>query len=411
MSLEQVALIVDQVVSALAAAHAAGITHRDLKPANIFIEKLSGRDRDLVRVLDFGISKVRDAKAATRTSVVIGTPHYMSPEQALGRSKTLDGRSDQFALGAIVHELLTGRQAFGGDDPDDDPAPSVLFRVVHGEPRAFTACGLNLPSVELVIRKALAKEPDHRYADVAAFGKAFEEAVRREAGHHAGALPVVAKLSEAPRTQLREVSTLSGSAGEPRALEPVAGTGTERGKQVPTRALSAGNAGKARRFVAGGVALALAGLAAVVFRTGLAGSPKATRSQAASAEPRVGELAVPITTAKSSATSAPLAAAVGATAPVSAASVPVAAPPEASHPAVIEVDDAPPSLTIWENNKEKTLPLTWPSRVGTHTVAFKAPGYKDLTLSLRPEVDRRISLKKMKREHGGPSGTVHNLDI
>jgi len=94
-----------------------------------------------------------------------------------------------------------------------------------------------------------------------------------------------------------------------------------------------------------------------------------------------------------------------------------AAPPVAPPPAVIELDDAPPSLTVWENNEEKTLPLTWPSRAGTHTVAFKAPGYKDLTLSLRPEVDRRISLKKMKREHAGSqkkdgaSAALRNLDI
>jgi serine/threonine protein kinase len=112
MSLAETSFILTQVASALEAAHAAGIVHRDLKPQNIFLCKRFGRD-DFVKVLDFGVSKMRDSSSVvTRDHSLLGTPFYMSPEQADGRVAEIDRRTDVFALGALLYEMLTGQMAF-----------------------------------------------------------------------------------------------------------------------------------------------------------------------------------------------------------------------------------------------------------------------------------------------------------
>src|SRR6185369_16744136 len=89
----RVLAITEQVAMALATTHGMGVVHRDLSPGNIFIEKLDGTDRELARVLDFGISKVADG-GLTQTTTIMGTPYYMSPEQAQGHAKETDARAD-----------------------------------------------------------------------------------------------------------------------------------------------------------------------------------------------------------------------------------------------------------------------------------------------------------------------------
>jgi serine/threonine protein kinase len=102
-----------QLYDTLIDVHAAGIIHRDLKPANIFLVR-SGTDEDFVKVLDFGISKVTEAEGTpdfTRTRSVLGTPHYMAPEQ-IGNARKVDARSDLYAVGGILYRALVGRTAF-----------------------------------------------------------------------------------------------------------------------------------------------------------------------------------------------------------------------------------------------------------------------------------------------------------
>ena len=100
--------IVRQVASALSATHAKGIVHRDLKPANVFLLSVEG-ETDFVKVVDFGISKVRSASTKlTAALAVMGTPNYMAPEQAAGRVNDIDARTDQWALACIAYELVAG---------------------------------------------------------------------------------------------------------------------------------------------------------------------------------------------------------------------------------------------------------------------------------------------------------------
>ncbi|HYQ18706.1 MAG TPA: serine/threonine-protein kinase, partial [Polyangiaceae bacterium] len=121
--------IAHQASSGLAAAHAAKIVHRDLKPANIFLTHVPGQGT-VVKLLDFGISKRSGAaKGLTGEYDILGTPDYMAPEQALGKTAQVDHRGDQYALAVITYEMLAGRTPFAGDD-----VMEVLRQVIGAEP-------------------------------------------------------------------------------------------------------------------------------------------------------------------------------------------------------------------------------------------------------------------------------------
>ncbi|HUH04282.1 MAG TPA: serine/threonine-protein kinase, partial [Kofleriaceae bacterium] len=117
LPLDEVASIVRQVGAALAAAHRENIVHRDLKPQNVFLvpTEADGFVIEQAKVLDFGISKIRGSQTVkTNAATMLGTPQYMAPEQALGQHDNVDARTDVFALGAMVYEMLSGRPAFAG---------------------------------------------------------------------------------------------------------------------------------------------------------------------------------------------------------------------------------------------------------------------------------------------------------
>jgi serine/threonine-protein kinase len=158
LSVDEVKRIVDQVSSALDSAHRAQIVHRDLKPQNIFLCRRAGH-HDHVKVLDFGVSKVLDSSSVvTRDHALVGTPFYMSPEQADGRVKEIDARTDVFALGAIIWEMLTGRMAFAA------PTLSVaLYKVCSVDPPDVHLLRNDVPpALSLVLRRALAKDRHQR---------------------------------------------------------------------------------------------------------------------------------------------------------------------------------------------------------------------------------------------------------
>jgi serine/threonine-protein kinase len=160
--------LVRQIGSALAAAHRAGIVHRDLKPDNIFLcpTDSGGQVSDHVKVLDFGISKIKNSTTVqTQEAQLLGTPQYMAPEQASGKNKEVDQRTDVFALGAIVYEMLSGRPAFAGEN-----LAQVVYQVVFEEPAPLGDLVPGLPPAMLrALERALAKDPGARFPDIQSF--------------------------------------------------------------------------------------------------------------------------------------------------------------------------------------------------------------------------------------------------
>ncbi len=157
--------IMRQVCKSLAEAHDAGIIHRDLKPDNIFLSEVQG-ERDFVKVLDFGVAKLSEYHGKegtlTQAGMIFGTPKYMSPEQA--RSGDLDHRSDIYALGVILYEMLLGVPPFVGDNP-----LSILIAHVNQTPAPFAEKRPDLdlhPGLERVVLKAMAKDRSQRHDKV-----------------------------------------------------------------------------------------------------------------------------------------------------------------------------------------------------------------------------------------------------
>ncbi|HEX9103124.1 MAG TPA: serine/threonine-protein kinase [Polyangia bacterium] len=161
LSIARSTRIARQVASGLAVAHAAGVVHRDLKPENVMLVKAPDGS-DVAKLLDFGIAKVQQEDKLTRTGAVLGTPAYMAPEQARGGS-TIDHRCDVYALGAMIYRAVTGRPAFSGED-----AGRTLTSVIWDEPARPKTLRRDLPdALELVIQRAMAKDPDARFASMA----------------------------------------------------------------------------------------------------------------------------------------------------------------------------------------------------------------------------------------------------
>lgn len=191
MSLDKTLDIIGQVASALTAAHSQKIVHRDVKPQNLFLVRLADDEQAVVKMLDFGISKVKEATTRlTRQACIMGTPQYMAPEQALGLNEQIDERTDEFALAAITYELITGRSPFLGETTH-----VVLYQVVHESPPPFPR---PMPTVEKVVLRGMAKEQDARYPTVRDYYKALVEAVRIERQHPLASVPHTMAIAGTP---------------------------------------------------------------------------------------------------------------------------------------------------------------------------------------------------------------------
>jgi predicted Ser/Thr protein kinase len=161
---QRILRIASQAASALAAAHAKGIVHRDIKPENLFIIKR--KDQDFVKVVDFGISKnlrasdeQEEAPRLTQTGMVLGTPLYMSPEQARG-DEDLDHRVDIYALGVIMYETATGKVPFAGTN-----YLSVISQVLNDEPKPVREVRPEISDeFEAIVQRTMAKNREDRYA-------------------------------------------------------------------------------------------------------------------------------------------------------------------------------------------------------------------------------------------------------
>jgi hypothetical protein len=176
--------VIKRVADGLAVAHERGVVHRDLKPSNIF---LVGGDPGHAKILDFGVARDVRAARATQTGALVGSIGYMSPEQAAG-AQTVDARSDVFALGCVLFELLTGRPAFDGDS-----FVAVLGKVLRADVPSVREIRPELPpAIDELVARLLAKSPDDRPADARAVGaalEALEQALASDGGVALGAAP------------------------------------------------------------------------------------------------------------------------------------------------------------------------------------------------------------------------------
>jgi eukaryotic-like serine/threonine-protein kinase len=281
-----------QIGSALDAAHRMDVVHRDLKPDNIFLcpRDVDGELRDHVKVLDFGISKIRNAQTVlTQDMALLGTPYYMSPEQASGKNQEIDGRTDIFALGAIVFEMLTGVTAFPGNS-----IPAVIFQVVYQQhPSIKQLAPATSPRVVAAVDRALAKNAADRFPTMA-------ELVEALTGRP---LMNTARLSQAPAlaSTMAAPDALAGTAVAPAAQAALAGTavapaapsialtGTPVASTQAAAVTAVTKSGKTGWIVAGVVVLAAATAGAFVWRGRTPETPKlagpATKTEAKIEEP------------------------------------------------------------------------------------------------------------------------------
>lgn len=237
--------IVAMTLSGLAAVHDAGILHRDVKPENIFL--VQDADGIFPKLLDFGISRGFGAVGrVTRTGVVVGTPQYMSPEQARGK-KDLDARSDLFSVGVVLYEGLAGEVPFDSENPGD-----VLIAVATEEPRPIEEIRPDLPrSVIDIVHRALRKKPEERFQTAREMRDAVMAVLQRAeplagrppsmvirtsyaSAHGTGKLRV---LSSPPPPLHRSTPAAAPAPGAPSPIEP-ARLPPPRGAAAPRRSSS-----------------------------------------------------------------------------------------------------------------------------------------------------------------------------
>jgi eukaryotic-like serine/threonine-protein kinase len=223
LSLRDASIIAGQVGKALGRAHRAGIVHRDLKPANVFLARLD--DEEIVKILDFGIAKNLADEGprldVTGGDLLMGSPQYMSPEQARG-SRAIDQRADLWSLGAILFRAVTGVPAFEGASAVD-----VIVQICTGAiPLASRAAPDLSPDVDAFFFRALARDPARRFASAREMTEAFASLVPRlDAG-------VPSSRSSQPRESGEELST---SVMARQGIRPPPGSRRGQGPQTPGR--------------------------------------------------------------------------------------------------------------------------------------------------------------------------------
>jgi len=200
-TLVQAVELTRKIAEALASAHAHGIVHRDIKPGNVMVT----RD-GFVKVMDFGIARMQTDVTAPQTSSVIGTPTYLSPEQAQGHA--VDARSDIYSLGCVLYELLAGRPPFTGDTP-----VAIAYRQVNEAPVPPSAHNPDVPPrLDAVVMKCLAKNPANRYQSAEELAADLE---RVKQGKDVEATPLLAGAGDATQIIARPSPTQVLPAPEP----------------------------------------------------------------------------------------------------------------------------------------------------------------------------------------------------
>lgn len=218
-----------QIADGVAAAHSAGVTHRDIKPQNVLI------DRDgVAKVTDFGIARAESLASMTGTGTMLGTPYYMSPEQSAG--ELADARSDVYALGCVLYELLSGETVFDGTTP-----LAVLRKHMDEQPRPIRVLRDDVPQelAEIVMR-SLQKDPDLRQQTAAELASALRVAMPEPADSMFApgvdfaslAMSEVSSRSSDSGDSGRSVAVPGASAMDPESPDPNSGSDNRRGKRI-----------------------------------------------------------------------------------------------------------------------------------------------------------------------------------
>ncbi|MEZ4395274.1 MAG: serine/threonine-protein kinase, partial [Polyangiales bacterium] len=251
------------------AAHAEGVIHRDLKPSNLFLE-CTADGRTVLKILDFGVAKLRGEEEMTRTGAVVGTPAYMAPEQARGSAK-VDERADVYAVGAVLYRMLTGRAPYTGDEP-----AQLLSSLLHEAPPRPRALDREIPpGLEALIQSAMARDPERRIATALELERelaAFDPGGERGATWEPGAERPEVSTLVLPRGSVDRAQSLAKSARRARPLAvglAVLAAGAAAGVTALFVVGLQGLDGGARSAVETSAAWLLAGAAAIGAASGL----------------------------------------------------------------------------------------------------------------------------------------------
>ena len=371
--LDEVVILVGQIASALAAAHSRGVVHRDLKPHNVCMVPLPGQTRAVVKVVDFGMSKIRNAAGAlTRERAIIGTAHYMSPEQALGKIDEVDHRTDQFALAVMAYEMLSGKAAFWGENE-----PAILFQVVHQDPPSLVLAHPATPSrrdaLAGVVSRALSKDKNKRYPSILEFAHAFEQAsgIVRATGR---AQAIFDSRESVPHVPVAPRPS-SDVGGQPTVAErPQPPTTWSRA----TGELILGMRGRWRpALLAAAVVLTVAGATVFALRPRWWAAGEAPAAAVPSPAPA---LAAPPTTPP-----APVA-------PVIEQSI------------TIELEGLPPEAAVSWDERASVVPISVPRETRPHRLRVEASGFEPFELDVVPDRNRTIVLAMKRARPGSARG-------
>jgi serine/threonine-protein kinase len=403
--------VADEVMSALGVAHRAGVVHRDLKPQNIFLSRDDAGD-ERAKLLDFGVSKVRHAESliTTQGAQLLGTPAYMSPEQANGEADTVGPDADVWAMGAILIEMATAKRAFTAGS-----TPAILYRIVHGEPEPILKHRPDAPPafVELVAR-ALAKEPKDRIADI--------EELRTELRAALGGVATFRQPTTGRDRSPGAIEPKPRAPDPPSTLSRAAGEPSLPGDAPPPRS-------RALLWAMGGIILGGAAIAGAVLKlaphsagTHAVSGPTVSRidrvdaAMAAPAPPAPPPVSAPASVAVVASSVAPAHPphlpvtshhASPAVAIASTAVVPPAPPAPPQAPPWIDVSVAVQPVTAsLELDGAPTGPrLALPRDGKTHTLAARAPGFESQTIPLDEHTGSSVSIRLKRIAPAVPPGS------
>ncbi len=391
MPLGRVVHVAMQVCDALAAAHGKGIVHRDLKPENVYLITRSG-DSDFVKVLDFGISKFKDDEGGghsmTRTGARMGTPYYMSSEQAEGK-KDVDHRVDIYALGVMLFRALTGIYPF-----DDESFPMLILKICTAPPPSLLHYRPDLPpEIEAMVHKMLAKKRDDRFQSCDEIKAAL--APFREVKTTVERADVAARAATAPPAQTNLALLASAAAVTSAPNVPMSQTGSDRTidpVQVPQAVAPQTKRGGAPWAIIGGGAFVAVATVVALRVAGIIGAHPASGANAPASTSHAAVAPLPAVP-PSLAQPAPPIAPAPPTAPANPTSN-TAAP--ADRTVTIQIHTLPDDAELFLDNARIANPFDGelPFSDQMHRLEARRDGYRvyvqDLTLNMQQRVSIRM---------------------